>query len=219
MPLLFVRCHHRPARSQLGGGCRRGLLRGGTRCAARCCLSVVWCRSLLSIWDLLTSRIVVPAFVVYRLCMREFAGVPVLFAIPIPRRSTGRRRCRGRWLLCVRLVEGEAMCWGWVAGLFVRGPGIPPISHCIKQNMSRGTLQRMPRLRITVGVTGFEPAASSSRTTRATKLRHTPVAHQSQRQDYTSGRPQAKSSPAVGCGQSATILPRTTGPGVMDSWE
>ncbi len=26
-----------------------------------------------------------------------------------------------------------------------------------------------------VGVTGFEPAASSSRTTRATKLRHTPV--------------------------------------------
>jgi site-specific DNA recombinase len=25
-----------------------------------------------------------------------------------------------------------------------------------------------------VGVTGFEPAASSSRTTRATKLRHTP---------------------------------------------
>ena len=26
-----------------------------------------------------------------------------------------------------------------------------------------------------VGVTGFEPATSSSRTTRATKLRHTPV--------------------------------------------
>jgi hypothetical protein len=26
-----------------------------------------------------------------------------------------------------------------------------------------------------VGVTGFEPAASSSRTTRATKLRHTPM--------------------------------------------
>jgi len=26
-----------------------------------------------------------------------------------------------------------------------------------------------------VGVTGFEPAASSSRTTRATKLRHTPI--------------------------------------------
>ena len=26
-----------------------------------------------------------------------------------------------------------------------------------------------------VGVTGFEPAASSSRTTRATKLRHTPL--------------------------------------------
>ena len=28
---------------------------------------------------------------------------------------------------------------------------------------------------VVVGVTGFEPAASSSRTTRATKLRHTPV--------------------------------------------
>ena len=28
-----------------------------------------------------------------------------------------------------------------------------------------------------VGVTGFEPAASSSRTKRATKLRHTPVVH------------------------------------------
>ena len=27
-----------------------------------------------------------------------------------------------------------------------------------------------------VGVTGFEPATSSSRTTRATKLRHTPMA-------------------------------------------
>jgi hypothetical protein len=26
-----------------------------------------------------------------------------------------------------------------------------------------------------VGVTGFEPATSSSRTTRATKLRHTPI--------------------------------------------
>ena len=29
-------------------------------------------------------------------------------------------------------------------------------------------------MRLLVGVTGFEPAASSSRTTRATKLRHTP---------------------------------------------
>ena len=28
-----------------------------------------------------------------------------------------------------------------------------------------------------VGVTGFEPAASSSRTKRATKLRHTPMAN------------------------------------------
>jgi hypothetical protein len=28
---------------------------------------------------------------------------------------------------------------------------------------------------VLVGVTGFEPAASSSRTKRATKLRHTPV--------------------------------------------
>ena len=28
-----------------------------------------------------------------------------------------------------------------------------------------------------VGVTGFEPATSSSRTKRATKLRHTPIAH------------------------------------------
>jgi hypothetical protein len=27
-----------------------------------------------------------------------------------------------------------------------------------------------------VGLTGFEPAASSSRTTRATKLRHSPMA-------------------------------------------
>ena len=35
-----------------------------------------------------------------------------------------------------------------------------------------------------VGVTGFEPATSSSRTTRATKLRHTPCA----RQDYPMGR-------------------------------
>ena len=30
-------------------------------------------------------------------------------------------------------------------------------------------------IHFTVGVTGFEPAASSSRTTRATKLRYTPI--------------------------------------------
>ncbi len=42
-----------------------------------------------------------------------------------------------------------------------------------KQN--RNPLAWAPDLRIqTVGVAGFEPTASSSRTKRATKLRHTP---------------------------------------------
>jgi hypothetical protein len=38
-----------------------------------------------------------------------------------------------------------------------------------------------------VGVTGFEPATSASRTLRATKLRHTPS--NIQRHDYTLNNP------------------------------
>src|SRR5680860_899405 len=45
----------------------------------------------------------------------------------------------------------------------MKGPGKPPLNL--------GFLRAL-----IVGVTGFEPAASSSRTTRATKLRHTPKA-------------------------------------------
>ncbi len=40
--------------------------------------------------------------------------------------------------------------------------------------LSRDTVSTVSRLRTMVGVTGFEPATSSSRTKRATKLRHTP---------------------------------------------
>ncbi|GEM_PF-1310646 len=43
-----------------------------------------------------------------------------------------------------------------------------------KNVLSRDVVSAMSRLRTDVGVTGFEPAASSSRTKRATKLRHTP---------------------------------------------
>ncbi len=44
------------------------------------------------------------------------------------------------------------------------------------QKQKRSPLAWAPDLRIwTVGVAGFEPTASSSRTKRATKLRHTPA--------------------------------------------
>ena len=66
-----------------------------------------------------------------------------------------------------------------------------------------------------VGVTGFEPAASSSRTTRATKLRHTPAAHLNRRKDYTSARVRVKSLPVPRLPQPlASILSRITGSGV-----
>ena len=39
-----------------------------------------------------------------------------------------------------------------------------------------------PALYIFVGVAGFEPTTSSSRTKRATKLRHTPITHRTWRE-------------------------------------
>ena len=48
-----------------------------------------------------------------------------------------------------------------------------------------------------VGVTGFEPATSSSRTTRATKLRHTPKAPRADEQSIRVARDQPFESEAV----------------------
>ena len=48
-----------------------------------------------------------------------------------------------------------------------------------------------------VGVTGFEPATSSSRTTRATKLRHTPKAPRADEQSIRVARYQPFESGAV----------------------
>ena len=61
--------------------------------------------------------------------------------------------------------------------VIVRYPHHCTHCYCCTYSSSRGSHQtrREPlNCRNTVGVTGFEPAASSSRTKRATKLRHTP---------------------------------------------
>ena len=54
-----------------------------------------------------------------------------------------------------------------------RGHAPPPEPSC---GTAMGRASRRCSTHLMVGVTGFEPATSSSRTTRATKLRHTPVA-------------------------------------------
>lgn len=49
-----------------------------------------------------------------------------------------------------------------------------PAQVQVGENVRPRTMSGASRIKPVVGVTGFEPAASSSRTTRATKLRHTP---------------------------------------------
>ena len=61
------------------------------------------------------------------------------------------------------------------------GPQRPIGEFVVARMLHESSMKKAPGLHLctsganqTVGVTGFEPAASSSRTTRATKLRHTP---------------------------------------------
>ncbi len=54
-------------------------------------------------------------------------------------------------------------------------PGTFHVQRPLAGNKNGADLSTPSPIFIVVGVTGFEPAASSSRTTRATKLRHTPI--------------------------------------------
>jgi len=71
--------------------------------------------------------------------------------------------------LSARLPARQGLC------LVAFGPVMPQLRPARPSRRGSGRRFRRPEpLRLLVGVTGFEPAASSSRTTRATKLRHTP---------------------------------------------
>jgi hypothetical protein len=53
-------------------------------------------------------------------------------------------------------------------------------SYAVGYSTTKGPVSRaFQSVLYLVGVTGFEPATSSSRTKRATKLRHTPVSERS----------------------------------------
>ena len=77
------------------------------------------------------------------------------------------------WLPCSRGASAAVLMMGRIAALYRSRP-LHPSWQLIRRCAYKiaGTLRSR---RLTVGVAGFEPTASSSRTKRATKLRHTPV--------------------------------------------
>ena len=77
------------------------------------------------------------------------------------------------WLPCSRRASAAVLMMGRIAALYRSRP-LHPSWQLIRRCAYKiaGTLRSR---RLTVGVAGFEPTASSSRTKRATKLRHTPV--------------------------------------------
>ena len=82
-------------------------------------------------------------------------------------------------------VVGERRSTATVTRLAVQYRVVDAISGIARRP---GVVQASRQSSHSVGVTGFEPAASSSRTTRATKLRHTPKAWEVYR-SRTSGAP------------------------------
>ena len=77
------------------------------------------------------------------------------------------------WLPCSRGASAAVLMMGRIVALYRSRP-LHPSWQLIRRCAYKiaGTLRSR---RLTVGVAGFEPTASSSRTKRATKLRHTPV--------------------------------------------
>ena len=77
------------------------------------------------------------------------------------------------WLPCSRGASTAVLMMGRIAALYRSRP-LHPSWQLIRRCAYKiaGTLRSR---RLAVGVAGFEPTASSSRTKRATKLRHTPV--------------------------------------------
>ena len=77
------------------------------------------------------------------------------------------------WLPCLLGASAAVLMMGRIAALYRSRP-LHPSWQLIRRCAYKiaGTLRSR---RLTVGVAGFEPTASSSRTKRATKLRHTPV--------------------------------------------
>ena len=73
----------------------------------------------------------------------------------MPARRPHKRRCGGLARPCTEIAAVLCCCTY----------GLKPLVENLNVTLTR---------RSTVGVTGFEPATSSSRTKRATKLRHTP---------------------------------------------
>jgi hypothetical protein len=110
--------------------------------------------------------------------------VPAICVVPDPGISLRpESRYKKNCPQAITNADAESPCdsaeyWGTPMGTAatpLRGTSEPapwgPKSHTSKR---RETARRRS-LSVCVGVTGFEPAASSSRTTRATKLRHTPL--------------------------------------------
>ena len=128
-------------------------------------------------------------------------------ALKDPAVPRGLLRRAGRPGVRLPVEVGSGFPWSSLVFLFVasralsrlRGSGKPPAGCGIPAG------QRPVAL---VGVTGFEPAASSSRTKCATKLRHTPwpASHKrdaaSDARDYPSKASSAESGPGLSCRQA-----------------
>lgn len=118
------------------------------------------------------------------------------------RPGLGRRRCLGpghevvrglsgkirslcRWPRCAVLGRGSDVCWRELQCgrlVMVRDPGCCGVAvgggvRWGSKDLEAGLLGGDPAsdLALCVGVAGFEPTTSSSRTKRAAKLRYTPV--------------------------------------------
>ena len=97
------------------------------------------------------------------------------------------------WLPCSRGASAAVLMMGRIAALYRSRP-LHPSWQLIRRCAYKiaGTLRSR---RLTVGVAGFEPTASSSRTKRATKLRHTPVPYE---YSHTSPKIPNRDEPAEG---------------------
>ena len=139
-----------------------------------------------------------------------FCTLVGVFAPPPPRFAPLLRRgIRNRCAIACPLAEAANTFRFCFAADCVRGYVARP-SPLTQASLRRGCVAQLARfagktkpvkvLTLTgVGVAGFEPAASSSRTKRATKLRHTPCVLQplnyTDERKYQKSRPLRKSAP------------------------